>query len=97
MDKIGKGVSTVANKTSDAFDVGVIRGKISTENGNIEKKKTEIGDFYWNKYSKGGKIDPDAKALFDAIEESNKKIADYEKQIEEIKSKDPKAEEANKE
>lgn len=85
MDKLGQGVEKVKTKTNDAIDVNSLKSKINDENRNIEKKKMEIGEHYWNLYKSGKKIDPDAKALFDSIDESTKQIEEYQKQIDDIK------------
>ena len=86
LEKIGKGIAKVKDKTSAAIDTTVIKGKINEENGNIERRKIEIGELYWKAHSDKKDVSEEkVNKLFKSIEKSLKKIAEYEEEIAALK------------
>jgi hypothetical protein len=86
LEKIGKGIGKVKDKTSAAIDTTVIKGKINEENGNIERRKIEIGELYWKAHSEKKEVNEEkVKKLFKSIDNSMEKIADYEQEIADLK------------
>ena len=82
LEKIGKGLTKVKDKTNAAIDTTVIKGKINEENGNIERRKIEIGELYWKAHSEKKDVSEEkVNKLFKSIEKSLEKIAEYEEEI----------------
>lgn len=86
LEKIGKGMDKVVARTNEALDLGSLRSKIDDEERNIEKRKAEIGELYYLKHADAQDMDGDFEEMFSSIEESLRRIREYEENIAEIKS-----------
>lgn len=96
-DKVGAGVKNTNSKIDESVNINKINTKIQDEKNSINGNYVKIGELYY-KCQKGTDSDFDGKTkdMVASIDASNAKIADYEKQIEAVKSNAAAEREANK-
>ena len=84
MGKIGDKMGNAADRTNAAVDKTAIKGKIGDERRNIENQKVKLGEFYWEFYTDGNKLDEKAMEFIKEIEASLKKIKEYEEELDNV-------------
>lgn len=77
----------VGDKTGEMLEVGKLNAQISSANNSIEELKTRLGDYYWNLFNKGEKLDDDAIVLCNTIKEYSEEIASLKVQLAQLKAK----------
>lgn len=81
-DKVKKAGAYAADKTGDAVEIGVAKGKIASRKGDIADVERLIGRYFYNKYLKDGVGEDDAVLEhFKKIDALNGEIAQLEAQI----------------
>ncbi len=91
-DSLGKIAKTAADKTGDLVETGRLSAKISSQNSNIEKVKSKIGDYVWSQFEAGIQFDEQINALCAEIKGYTSIIDETKAEIAAIKEKDEKAE-----
>lgn len=89
LDKVKKVGAYAADKTGDAVEIGVARGKITARKSDIADVERKIGKYFYNKYLEDGVASDDAVAEhFRKIDSLNREIAELEAQIFTTKNED---------
>ncbi|MBO4563794.1 MAG: zinc ribbon domain-containing protein [Clostridia bacterium] len=86
-DELGKKISNAGQaaiqKTQDLANIAKLNGSISDEEKRINNSYLEIGKLYTSLH--GGDFEADFEPLISAIKDAEGKIANFKKQIQEIK------------
>lgn len=88
-DKASELAKTAADKANTAIEVSKLNGQIRNESDNIAMAKSQMGHLIWERYSAGDTLDPALQELCEKIVASLKNIDELNRQIEELKAKDP--------
>lgn len=74
------------SKRSENSDVKDLEAAIQAEKDSINLKIADIGEYYWNLYATKAFVpDREAKEMFISIRDSNKRIEELKKEIEETR------------
>lgn len=93
-NKLEEAAKSFTEKANDTIEITKMNAKINTEKNKITTYKTEIGDFVWQKLQHSDGCCTEVKELCAKIQASLDLIAEYERQIDDIKNeKDEKVEE----
>ena len=89
LSKVGKTATAAANKAgnkaSELFEVGKLKGKISSQKQEINAAKKAIGERYYALFGDGNIEDEKIKELCEKIAACHDTIGELEKQIEAAK------------
>ena len=78
-------VKNVKNEASDAVEVTKIKAKISKEKSTVKDTFVEIGKLMYETYRKSGVMPEEYKEQLTKVDESRAKIAEYNKEIDNVK------------
>lgn len=83
--RIGETAETVANKAGEAVEIQRLRNQIRSLERENEKDLTEIGNIIYRLYRKNKKVEEDAAAYCEAIENREDSIREYQHKIVEVR------------
>ena len=88
MDKLGSLAKNIGEKTSDAFETTKYSAKIALEKNAVKDELEKIGEYYYTLYANGGEVAPEVLSLCAEAKKHYDTIAEYEEEIERIKTDD---------
>lgn len=83
--RIGETAETVANKAGEAVEIQRLRNQIRSLERENEKDLTEIGNIIYRLYKKNKKVEEEAAAYCEAIENREDSIREYQHKIVEVR------------
>ncbi|MBS5387485.1 MAG: zinc ribbon domain-containing protein [Clostridiales bacterium] len=83
--RIGETAETVANKAGEAVEIQRLRSQIRSLERENEKDLTEIGNIIYRLYRKNKKVEEEAAAYCEAIENREDSIREYQHKIVEVR------------
>ncbi|MDD4366300.1 MAG: hypothetical protein PHV38_01330 [Eubacteriales bacterium] len=86
MNKAGKVAKYAADKTGDVVEIGRCKAKITSRKSEITDLQKKIGAYYYDAYRATGETDPKVEDHLKAIEEAEKKIEELEESIKNVKN-----------
>ena len=91
-DKLGELARNVGDKTSDLLEINRLSGKVRGEENAVAELKKELGQYFYEKYLNGEKLDEAAEEHCRNIQAGEETVADLYAQIQKIKEENAKAE-----
>ena len=89
MDKVNEITRKVSDKASDLVEMGKIKARIYSENGDVDALKKQIGEICFGKYRAGDALDPEVEKLCAKIEKHKQNIAENQRKLDRMKKADP--------
>lgn len=89
MDKVNEITRKVSDKASDLVEMGKIKARIYSENGDVDALKKQIGEICFGKYRAGDALDPEIEKICIAIEKHKQNIAENQRKLRRMKKSDP--------
>ena len=84
-NKVGKFAEKAADKTGELVETGKLKAQIVSAKNEINTTKKQIGDYYYEKYSKGVELDEAVIDMCKSIREQELLIDELEAKIELVK------------
>ena len=92
LDKLSQAARTAANTVADAtrsavdsahqmLDISKLNSKINDKQKEIEQRKQDLGEYYWQQYQEGQPLSATAHTLCAQINEAYQQIEQYQEQI----------------
>ncbi len=84
LDKLNKLAKELEEKTGDAMEISRLNAIVGTEEQNFEEAIYKIGEFYYEFYLAGGRLEPNIRAVAAAAKEHTENAARAKADIERI-------------
>lgn len=82
---IAETAETVGEKTEEVLEIQKLKSELRTLQRGNKKDYCNLGKMIYNKYKSGEVLDAEYIAVCEAVEQREETIAEYEKELEELR------------